>query len=56
MARALKLSEPRFYEGLLDLSKFEVRFFSTLVELNASLKAVHELRFRAQFLGPRGLV
>lgn len=55
VARALKLSEPRFYEGLLDLTKFEVRFFSTLAELNASLKAVHELRFRAQFLGPRVL-
>lgn len=55
VARALKLSEPRFYEGLLDLNKFEIRFFSTLAELNASLKAVHELRFRAQFLGPRVL-
>ena len=53
VARALKLSEPRFYEGLLDVTKFEVRFFGTLLELNASLKAVHELRFRAQFLGPR---
>jgi len=55
VARALKLSEPRFYEGLLDVSKFYVRFFSTLTELNASLKAVHELLFRAQFLGPRVL-
>lgn len=52
MARALTLPEPRFFEGLLNADKLVVRFFNSLLELNATLKAVHELKFRAQFVGP----
>jgi hypothetical protein len=55
VARALLLPEPRFYEGLLHTDKFEVRFFNTLSELNATLQAAHELRFRAHFIGPEVL-
>jgi hypothetical protein len=55
VARALMLSEPRFYEGLVDEKKFNIRFFASLSELNATLKAVHEIRFRAQCLGPKVL-
>lgn len=55
MARVLMLAEPRFYEGLLNAKKLTVRFFASLLELNATLRAVHELRFRAKLVGPEVL-
>jgi len=55
MARVLMLSEPRFYEGLVDAKKLTVRFFSNLAELKATLNAVHELQFRAKLIGPEVL-
>ncbi|OPZ22683.1 MAG: hypothetical protein BWZ03_00721 [bacterium ADurb.BinA186] len=53
VARALVLSEPRFYEGLIDPKKFDVRFFSSLTDLNLSIKAVNEIKFRALLVGPK---
>ncbi|MCA9507873.1 MAG: hypothetical protein KC505_05580 [Myxococcales bacterium] len=53
VAQALVLAEPRFYEGLLDANKFEVRFFSSLSDLNLTLKAVNEIKFRSLFIGPQ---
>ncbi|HXW60234.1 MAG TPA: DUF6178 family protein, partial [Myxococcota bacterium] len=52
VARALMLPEPRFYEGLLNPKKLTIRFFSSLNELNATVKAMNELRFRAKLVGP----
>lgn len=51
VARALSLPEPRYYEGLTNPKKLTVRFFDALDELNATLKATHELRFRAKLIG-----
>lgn len=55
VARALCLPEPRFYEGLSDPKKLTIRYFLSVADVNATLKAVHELIFRAQLvsiLGP----
>lgn len=53
VARALVLSEPRFYEGLTDPKKFDLRFFSSLADLNLSVKAVNEIKFRSLLMGPK---
>ena len=50
VARALCLSEPRFYEGLSDPKKLTIRYFLTIADVNAALKAVNELIFRAQLV------
>lgn len=55
VARALCLSEPRFYQGLIDANKFDVRFFSSLQDVNATLMAINEIKFRALFVGPKGI-
>ncbi len=55
VARALCLSEPRFYEGLLDPKKLTLRFFSHINDIDATLKAVNEIKFRSLLLGPKYL-
>jgi hypothetical protein len=55
VARAASLPEPRFYEGLLDVKKLGVRFFASLIELNATINAIHELIFRADFVAGLGV-
>ncbi len=55
VAKALSLSEPRFYAGLIDAKKLDVRFFSSLIEVNATLMAINEIKFRALFMGAKGL-
>ncbi len=55
VAKALSLPEPRFYEGLTDPKMLTVRYFVTLSELHATVNAVSELIFRAEFIGVNGL-
>lgn len=51
VASALILPEPRYYEGLLDVKKLTVRFFDHPKELSATIEAVNEILFRAEFIG-----
>lgn len=55
VARAICLSEPRYYEGLLEQQRLTVRFFSTPSEVYATVRAVNELIFRAALMGSAGL-
>lgn len=51
VAKALSLSEPRFYEGLVDPKKLNVRFFDSIEDVAVTLKAIHEIKFRSYFMG-----
>jgi hypothetical protein len=54
-AQCLSLSEPRFYDGLIDERKFSIRFFATFTDLDAALKAIAEIHFRAELCSPQVL-
>lgn len=56
VARGLIKPEPLYYEGLLDVKKLTFRFFQNINEVNASLQAVLEIKFRSLLLGSLGFL
>jgi hypothetical protein len=55
VAQALCLAEPRFYEGLVNITKHDVRYFTSINEVKATLDAIYEIIFRGRFLGLKGI-
>lgn len=55
LAKAISLPEPRFYDGLIDPNKYDVRYFASIHDIKASMDAINEIIFRGQFIGIKGL-
>lgn len=55
VAVSLCQKEPLYFEGLLQPNLLTNRYFENVIELDATTKAVHELKFRALLCGAKGL-